>query len=169
MARIRWRRRWREHLPVLVVVVVGSAISMSGYTASRHYLERAAQQDFDREASHHVRVVQIAVDQHLEAVRTAAQFFSATEIEVDRWSFYEFTIGQQPDLPGTESFPGIKSFPGIDSLQWIPYVPLDKRLAYEEKAQSDGLFGFSISERDSGTGLVKASDRPAYLPVYYVE
>jgi signal transduction histidine kinase len=114
-------------------------------------------------------VVQNAVDQHLEAVRTTADFFSTGEIEIDRWSFYDFTIAQLPDIPGFKPFPGIKAFPGIESLQWIPYVPHDKRAAYEEKAQSDGLFGFSISERNSGTGLVRAAERPAYFPIYYVE
>ena len=169
VARVMWRRHWREHLPVLVVLVAGSAISIGGYMASRQYLERADQQEFDREAEHHFKVVKNAVDQHLEAVRTTAQFFSAGEIEVDRWSFFEFTVGDLPDVPGLKPFPGVQSFPGIESLQWIPNVPHDKRMAHEERAQSDGLFGFSISERGSGTGLVKAAERPAYLPVYYAE
>ncbi|MDH5513518.1 MAG: CHASE domain-containing protein, partial [Gammaproteobacteria bacterium] len=154
---------------VLVVLLVGSAISIGGYAASRHYLERTAQQQFDREASHHVTVVEKAVNEHLAAVRMTAQFFSAAETEVDRWSFWDFTMGQPPDVPGIEPFPGVRAFPGIESLQWIPYVPLENRLDYEAKAQADGLFGFSFSERVSGTGLVKAADRRAYLPVYYVE
>ncbi len=169
VARVQWYRRGRKHLPVLVVLLAGSAISMGGYMASRHFVERAARHDFDREASHHVKVVQNAVDQHLEAIRTTAEFFSTGEIEVDRWSFYEFTIAQLPDIPEIKPFPGIKAFPGIESLQWIPYVPHDKRTAYEEKARLDGWFKFSISERGAGTGLVRAADRPAYLPVYYVQ
>ena len=169
IARVQWRRRWREHLPVLVVLVAGSAISMGGYMASRHYLERADRHDFDREAEHHVKVVRKAVDQHLEAVRSTAEFFSSDEIEVDRWNFYEFTIGDLPEIPKIDPFPGINSFPGISALQWIPYVPHDQRLPYEKKAQSDGLHKFSIKERDTGTGLVRAANRPSYLPVYYVE
>jgi signal transduction histidine kinase len=169
IVRIRWRRRWREHLPVMIVLVAGAAISLGGFAASDHYLERAAQQRFIREASHHVAVVENAVDQHLEAIRMTAQFFSASEIEADRWNFYEFTIGQVNDIPGLGDFPGMNSFPGIKNLQWIPYVPHDRRAAYEEKAQLDGFFKFSISERESGKGLVRAADRPAYLPVYYVQ
>jgi len=137
--------------------------------ASRHFAELDAQNEFGREATHHVKVVQNAVDQHLQAVQASAQIFSVSEIEVDRWNFYDFTIGDFPEYPGLEPFPGIKAFPGIQSLQWIPYVPRDKRVAYEEKAQLDGLFGFSISERGSGTDLVRAADRPAYFPVYYAE
>lgn len=137
--------------------------------ASRHFVELDAQNAFAREASHHVKVVQNAMNQHLEAVQTSVQIFSSGEIEVDRWNFYDFTVGQFPEYPGINPFPGIKSFPGIQSLQWIPYVPRDKRAAYEEKAQIDGLFGFSISERGSGTDLVRAADRPSYFPVYYAE
>jgi signal transduction histidine kinase len=165
VARVQWRRRWREHLPVLVVLVAGSAISMGGYMASRYYLERDDLAKFEREASHHEKVVQNAVDEHLEAVRMTAQFLSAAEIEVDRWSFWDFTLGRPPDFPGVQPFPGVRSFPGIESLQWIPNVPHENRAAYEEKARSDGL----ISERDAGTGVVSAAERPAYLPVYYVE
>ncbi len=167
--RVRWRRQWREHLPVIVVLVAGAAISAGGYVTSRYYLERADQHEFDREAEHHVKVVQNAVNQHLEAVQATAQLFSTGEFEVDRWSFFDFTDGRVPDTPGLQPFPGIRSFPGMQSLQWIPYVPNERRAAFEEKAQIDGLFGFSISERDPGTGLVKAAERPAYLPVYYAE
>jgi len=151
------------------VLAVGAAISFGGYMASRIYLDRAAQHDFDRQASHHVKVVRNAVKQHFDAVQTTAQIFATDAIEVDRWNFYDFTVGQFPEYPGIEPFPGVRSFPGIQSLLWVPYVPRDRRAAYEEKAQFDGLFGFSISERGSGTSLVRAPDRPSYYPVYYVE
>ncbi len=169
IARVRWRRQWREHLPVVVVLVAGAALSTGGYFASQIYLDRADEHEFLREAEHHVNVVRNAVNQHLDAVQTTAQLFSTGEFEADRWSFYEFTAGVVLDVPGLQPFPGIRSFAGMQSLQWVPYVPHEKRTAFEEKAQQDGLFGFSISEHVPGTGLVKAADRPAYLPVYYAE
>ncbi|UCH74925.1 MAG: CHASE domain-containing protein [Rhodospirillales bacterium] len=156
-------------MPVFVVLVAGSAISVGGYLTSRDYFERVEQHRFVREASHHVAVVQNAVNQQVEAVQMTARIFSGGDIEVDRWSFYDFTIGQLPKQSGIEAFPGLKSYPGIQSLKWIPFVPHDKRADYEEKAQMDGLFGFSISERNSGTEIVKAADRASYFPIYYVE
>lgn len=169
LVRVLWRRGWREHVPVVIVLVAGSAISLGGFVTSKHYLERADRHEFVREASHHVSVVENAIDRHLGAVRAAATFLSASETQIDRWSFYEFTIGEMPENPGIEQFPGMDAFPGISSLQWIPLVPHSKRAEYEEEARVDGLFGFTISERVAGRGLVKARERPTYLPVYYVE
>lgn len=162
LSRIRWRRGGREYLPVMIVLAAGILLSGFGFFASRHYLENAAQHEFVREGSHHVSVVQNSVDRHLEAVRSATRFVSGDEGEFNRWSFFEFADGRLP------FFEGIEAFPGVKTLQWIPRVDLDQRADYEAEAQSDGLFGFSISERNFGEGLVIAGSRPEYYPVYYV-
>jgi len=162
LLRVRWRRSWHEHLPVVIVLAAGTALSTGGYLASRHYLETDVQQKFDREASHHVKVVQNAIDTHIEAVRSATQFISGSEGEADRWNFYDFAKAKF-------DFENTPYFPGIESLLWIPHVPHEQRAAYEEKARTDGLFGFTVTERNFSAGIVEAKDRPEYYPVYYAE
>lgn len=160
--RVRWRRSWHEHLPVMIVLAAGTLLSLGGYLASRHYLEIDAQHEFDREASHHVRVVQNAIDTHLEAVQSATRFISGGEVEVDRWSFYDFAKAKF-------DFDNTRAFPGIQSVLWIPYVAHEERAGYERKARADGLFGFTVTESNFGEGLVEANDRPEYFPVDYAE
>jgi len=55
----------------------------------------------------------------------------------------------------------------IQALEWIPKIPHHKKLESEQSARNEGLEGFSIRERKSGT-LEDVTHRDYYFPVYYV-
>jgi len=57
----------------------------------------------------------------------------------------------------------------LAALEWIPRVPDGRRAAYESAARADGLAAFEIRERNFDGELMRASQRPEYYPVYYVE
>ena len=57
---------------------------------------------------------------------------------------------------------------GVQALEWIPKVPDADRAIYEDKARKEGLKDFSFRQIGDG-GLVAASRRGAYFPVYYIE
>jgi signal transduction histidine kinase len=59
--------------------------------------------------------------------------------------------------------------PELQALEWIPRVTAAERRAYEQAAAADGLPGFHFTEIGAGGGIVAASDRAEYWPVFYAE
>lgn len=57
---------------------------------------------------------------------------------------------------------------GIQALEWIPRVSGSDREAFERAARTDGLKEFTFRQIGDG-GMVPASRRAEYYPVYYVE
>jgi diguanylate cyclase (GGDEF)-like protein len=57
----------------------------------------------------------------------------------------------------------------IQALEWAPYVPLEKRSEFENRAKSEGFSNYQFTELLKKGTLVKAGSRPEYFPVYFVE
>jgi CHASE1-domain containing sensor protein len=57
----------------------------------------------------------------------------------------------------------------IQALEWIPRVPNADRLQFERAAIADGLLGFQFTERAVQGLMMRAEERDAYFPVYFVE
>ncbi len=101
--------------------------------------------------------MQQALDYSMHDLAAARSLYLASA-EVTRSEFAEFIADQLEATP----------LPGLIALEWVPYVPGEQRAAYEQAAQADGLAGFTFTERNSAGEAVRAGQRPAYYPVYYV-
>ncbi len=145
-----------ERLLTALVFVLGIAIATGGFFAIQYHYRTQGQKAFEGPASQFTAVLTRAIDRYVDVVNSVGAFITATG-EVDRWQFFDFT---------RETLP---RYPGIRALQWIPKVTAAQRGAYEQRAATDGLFGFRFTEHNSLGHLVAAWDRPEHYPVYYVE
>ncbi|MFQ5974071.1 MAG: CHASE domain-containing protein, partial [Alphaproteobacteria bacterium] len=138
------------------MVLLGVTLSTIGFVHTRKLERDRVERAFERPAAHYTAVVAQAIDRYVEVVNSIGSFMVASN-EVDRWEFYALAENNLP------------RYPGIQSLSWIPRVADGERAAYEQQAQTDGLFGFQFMEGNAREELVPAATREEYFPVYYVE
>jgi signal transduction histidine kinase len=62
----------------------------------------------------------------------------------------------------------LHAYSGIQALEWAPFVPQTERLTYEKTIQAEGYATFQITELRNNKELVRAGDRPYYIPVTYL-
>jgi two-component system sensor histidine kinase UhpB len=65
--------------------------------------------------------------------------------------------------------PFLERHPEVRALEWVPRVSAGDRESVEASARRAGFEGFRITERTEQGQLVRAGDRGAYYPVYFVE
>ncbi|QYO64457.1 CHASE domain-containing protein [Leptolyngbya sp. 7M] len=63
----------------------------------------------------------------------------------------------------------LQTYPGIQALEWAPIVQQTDRPAYEAAVRAEGYPSFQITELAKTGKLVRAGQRPYYVPVTYVE
>ncbi len=146
----------RGRVAILLVIIVGTTITATGYVLTQSIYTQRAQRAFERPASHYTAVVSAAIDRHLDAISSIASFVAASN-QIDRWEFYSLAENNLP------------RFPAIQTLGWVPRVPSDERTAYERTAEVDGLYAFSITERTIDGSFERAAQRPEYFPLFFVE
>ena len=154
-------------LPIPTVVLAWAALGWlvggwrlsllaGGFFAIQTYSEARAAAEFEVPAARFTATLTEAIDAHLRAAEAAGDLFEGYT-QADRWAFYDFATETRSRLPG------------IQTLEWIPRVRENERRAYEGRARVDGLAEFSFREDTAGRGLVSASTRTEYYPVYYFE
>jgi diguanylate cyclase (GGDEF)-like protein/PAS domain S-box-containing protein len=62
----------------------------------------------------------------------------------------------------------LKRFPNVQAIDWAPRVEQRQRAAFEA-AQQASLPAYEIREKAASKGLGRASERPFYYPVTYIE
>lgn len=147
---------WRRYAPALVTFTLGLAVSIVAFLALSERHRDRQQLAFEKRVTEIVGALEVGLEVPVEVLRSVPALFEASE-EVSRQEFRAFTAG------------ALERYPGIYALEWLPLVSAAERDAYEGAARADGLTGFEFKE-DLGDGrLVRAAERPVYLPIYYME
>jgi len=61
------------------------------------------------------------------------------------------------------------SHPAMRAISWIPIVNDESRDQFENRANSEGLDNFQITQRDTNGQLIRSEERALYYPVFYIE
>ncbi len=150
-------RRWpQRYLPAAAVFLAGAGLSLIAFallTAQQKARQRNA---FDRRTIEVAHAAEQGLYLPVEVLASVPALFESS-VEVSREEFRTFTAG------------ALERHPGIYALEWLPRVPASEREAYEEAARVDGLDGFEFTEDAGGGRMVRAGERPFYLPIYYME
>ncbi|MBH63358.1 MAG: hypothetical protein CL569_13115 [Alphaproteobacteria bacterium] len=120
------------------------------------FVTTEAQNRFAIPATDQAGLISDSFSRCLGEVESLGAFYDASEF-VDRNEFSTFTRSV------------ISQFPGLQALEWVPRVPGSEREEFLARALADGFARFEISERAKDGSLVRAGEREAYFPVYYVE
>jgi signal transduction histidine kinase len=148
-----WRRR-RLSVAVPLVGAFALAVGVFVYTSGQ---ERERQQlTFERQAESIAYILDGHFDRYLEVLRSIARFYASSR-EVQRAEFHTFVHG------------ALAHQPGIQALSWDRHVPDTLREAFEEAVRQEGGADFQISEQDAQGQMVRATRRPEYVVVSYIE
>jgi signal transduction histidine kinase/CheY-like chemotaxis protein/CHASE1-domain containing sensor protein/HPt (histidine-containing phosphotransfer) domain-containing protein len=63
----------------------------------------------------------------------------------------------------------INIYPFLETLEWIPMVKNTERIAYEQKARSDGMKSYAFLYRGPDNKMYPVREKDEYFPVYYIE
>ncbi|HEX4270564.1 MAG TPA: CHASE domain-containing protein [Rhizomicrobium sp.] len=146
----------RDFLPVTAVLAAGLIATVFAFVAVRGYYTNADRQQFQRDAAYYGATFKSEVDRHVTSLAAIRAFVSASH-NVSRWGFSAFA---RQILPQNS---------GFKAVLWLPHLAREDRKAFEAKLQNDGLYGLRLRELTAAGQLVNARNRPAYLPVAYVE
>lgn len=145
-----------SRLPVFATVVLGLGISLGLFFVMRNWDESRFQVTFEREAGLALSVVKQEIENSFDVLRALRAFYQSSE-EITRDEFRSF-IGDY-----------LKHEGGIQAIEWVPLVRESQRDAVEKAAETEGFPNFQIVEGDDHRALVRASTRPEYFPVYFIE
>ena len=131
----------------------GVLLSMLFFHIARDAEINRVKAQFEDRADHQISAVRRTLESH-EAVLNALGSFVKTASDLDQDRFSAFVA------------PLVARVPGIQALEWVPRVPLEERLAFEDHAASREFPHYRISEYSPAGDLVSAAERAEYFPVW---
>ncbi|MBF2047985.1 MAG: CHASE domain-containing protein [Elainella sp. C42_A2020_010] len=117
----------------------------------------ARQLRFQRQIENLGTALQRSLTRYTDALVFLGDYYAVANSQVDRQAFAEFV--ERP----------LQTYPGIQALEWAPIVQQTDRPAYEAAIRAEGYPSFQITELAKTGKLVRAGQRPYYVPVTYVE
>lgn len=149
-------RKGNAQLPILFVLVFGTAVSFMSYFSLTNIEEQSATANFRYESQDRFALFKEEMENNLSLVKSLWAFYDSSEL-VAQDEFYRFTKSSIGDNVARRS------------LAWIPYLQDVKRAKFEEQAKKEGNPDFKILEMD-GHGNQKVSPvRSEYFPICYIE
>ena len=145
---------WR----LVPALFVGLAVC-AGLFGTVWHLERTGNQAAFRELA----------DQRMAAVRgNAATALDMVALLAGHFQVSSWQDTNRQDFAHLVS-PALNRHSYVQALEWIPRVPRNQRSGVEGLAQTQGVDGFRLTERDGDGVLVPAQERDEYFPVFYVQ
>ncbi|OUD16290.1 CHASE domain-containing protein [Thioflexithrix psekupsensis] len=147
----------RRFLPIILTATFGLILSVGLFLFARHWEDQKNKAEFERFARDRVLILENALDFNLDLLYTVDSFLEMNQYVLERDLFARLAT----HLTNNYDF--------IQSLQWSQKVEHEKRAEYELKYETK-LPTFEILEHDgSKKNLIRAADRPFYLPLDFIE
>ncbi len=112
--------------------------------------------EFVREATSFKVTLEKSILMYLDTLRSLESFYSASNT-VEREEFDAFVLNS------------LNSLPGIQALEWSPIITSAKRDSFEKNIRHNGFPNFQITERDGHKHILRANERPEFVPVTFVK
>jgi serine/threonine-protein kinase len=139
-----------------VALVAGVALTLLLYALLGVRERERRRRAFESRTAEVAGAVEKGLSLPVEVLRSIPSLFAASD-DVSRREFHDFTAS------------ALGRHPAIYALEWLPLVAAEERAAYEAAARADGLEGFQLTEQPGRGEMVRAGDRPFYLPIYFME
>jgi len=150
-------QKWRSRrLPVTLPMITTFILTLIVVNLETSWEVKQLEFQLNQHASNLVRAFEKNLLSHLEVLYSLKSFYLASK-HITREEFKIFV---------ERSFTDMK---GIQALSWNPLVDDKNRDQFEQATQPEGLKFFQITERNATGKLVRASQRPNYITVHYIE
>jgi len=145
-----------SRIALALTLVVGVGVSVLAAVLVNRWEVSRRQLRFQRQVENLGTALQRSVTRYTDVLAFLGDHYNASQ-DVSRQEFAEF-VGRSLQL-----------YSGIQALEWAPVVPAGDRPTYEQTVQAEGFPGFQITELSDEGYLMRAGDRPFYVPVTYLE
>ncbi len=112
--------------------------------------------EFVKETTSFKVTLEKSILMYLDTLRSLESFYLASN-SVEREEFDVFVANS------------LNSLPGIQALEWSPIITSSKRDSFEKNMRKNGFPNFQITERDSYKNILRANERPEFVPVTFVK
>jgi diguanylate cyclase (GGDEF)-like protein len=141
----------------IATAVLGTLATVGLFLLVCSWDYQVAEIDFQSKAKSYVEVINADLSDADTLPYTIAAFIGANRRPVTADAFLRFSSGLHHRVAG------------LRDTAWAPRVSLGERAALERDAQAQGLRGFEIRQFGRDRVLVRASPRPKYFPLLYIE
>ena len=148
------RRASGRPLALVLTVILGIALSITICLVIRGWERKSLQDELANLAQERVEILQNRMLGSLEVLHSVAAFYSANE-HFSRGDFDRFVADAR------------MRHPELQGLSWDPLVADSQRAQYEAAARQDGFSDFKFKELNAAGRMVAATQRDAYVPVFY--
>lgn len=148
-----------RHHQAMLSLTLSLGIGLSILTASfvSRWEDANRKLRFQRQTENLATALQRSLNRYTDLLASLGDYYAVDQSSIDRSAFAGFVKR------------AIRTYSGIQALEWAPLVIQSDHMAYEEAVQSEGYPGFKITELGGDGSLVRAVQRPHYIPVTYVE
>lgn len=150
-------RRSLSH-PIIIGLTLGIGVGLSVAAALVAGRWEAANQQvrFQRQIENLTTALQRSLNRYTDVLAFFGDHYQVADGQVNRPQFETFAARS------------LQLYPGIQALEWAPLVMQGDRTAFEQRLQAEGYPSFEITELGPDNRLVRAKDRPYYIPVQYI-
>lgn len=134
---------------------IGLSILATSFVSNWEMSNR--QTRFQRQTENLKTALQRSLNRYTDMLASLGDYYAVEQVPVSRQSFARFV---------TRS---LRTHPGVQGLEWAPLLRRTERLAYEQNIRAEGYPNFQITELSSDGRLIRAAERPFYIPVTYLE
>ena len=149
------RHNIRHRAPILMIAVLGTALSITGWYIVSGLEDRTSVAEFNLRASNVAAALQNGVNQYFTKMYPLRAMIESSPDAVSEQEFATFSNRLLRD----ES--------AILSLAWIPRIRNEERAVHERAAQQEGIDGYSIRSVGKDNALEPSPAAAEYFPVYY--
>jgi len=149
----QWRKR---RLSVTLTMTVMFIVALIGVNLGTSWEIKQLEFQFNQYATNLAKTFEKNLFTHFEVMHSLKSFYLASD-NITREEFKVFVQRSFNDLTG------------IQALSWNPLIYDEDREQFEQATQQEGLINFQITERNIVGKLARASQRPYYVTVHYIE
>src|ERR1700721_932875 len=149
------RHNVRHRAPILMIAVLGTALSITGWYIVSGLEDRTSVAEFNLRASNVAASLQSGVNEYFTKMYPLRAMFESTPDAVSEQEFVTFSNRLLRDQSA------------ILSLAWIPRIRNEERAVHEQAAQQQGIDGYRIRSVNRDNALEPSPAAAEYFPVYY--
>ncbi|MGD1857838.1 MAG: CHASE domain-containing protein [Leptolyngbyaceae cyanobacterium] len=142
---------------IIFTLLLGTGLSVLATLAVARWERTNYRIQFQRQTDSLATALQRSINRYTDILLSLGDFYTVSEQPVSRTEFNRFVQRV------------LRTYPGIQALEWAPVVLQPDRARFEQTVQTAGYPTFQITERESRGGLIRAAERPYYIPVTYLQ
>ncbi len=146
--------RWR-HVVLLLVGIIGSAVSIGMFAAIDGWEKHVAELRFISDARDRLRTINSGLNDATDLLWSLRAYLETMRQPVSRSEYMAFSSALRSRVVG------------LRDTGWAPRVTAAERDTFEHDVRATGLPDFQIVERGADGKMVRAADRAEYFPVLY--